>query len=132
MEALTLYQSSVARAIPTAANEAAWLDPREVEACQTYRDACRLCWRHRKVPGLLFRTLAELCDLDATSVTDYFHPDARNRKNITRRKLPAEAIPAVERVLGNRAISQWLAYAGEYRIAEEVLANLPERRVRSA
>lgn len=85
-----------------------------VRKLETYRDACRLAWDLRRNRHLTMRTLAELANLYAPHVSEYF--SARPDK----RELPARHIAAVERVIGNTIISQWLAMRSELTVIEEL------------
>ncbi len=110
------------REIPTlGALPAPLTAPRDlVRAAKTYREACRLCWAMRISKGMTLRTLAERSGLYAPHATDYFNDDDENRAGKARRDLPAQYIRAVERVCGNTAISQWLAYQAGLTVLEEV------------
>ncbi len=98
------------------------LPPEAVMNVRTYRHAGRLAWKLRN-PRITQRTLAELAGLYASHVTDYFsiRPE--------RRELPARHVAAVERVLGNTAISQWLAQQSKLTVLEELQAG---QRARAA
>lgn len=91
------------------------LPPEAVSAVKSYRHACRLAWKLRS-PRITQRTLAELTGVYASHVTDYFSP------RVDRRELPARKVAAVERVLGNTAISQWLAQQSQLTVLEELQA----------
>ncbi|MFM0151419.1 XRE family transcriptional regulator [Paraburkholderia sediminicola] len=93
-----------------------------VNGCKSYRDACRLAWEWREVKNQTKLGLAERCDLRACFVTDYFNEEPKDRKGRRRRELPADKIDAVEEVLGNNAISQYLNRKKGFRIWEEVKA----------
>ncbi|WKB52997.1 helix-turn-helix domain-containing protein [Eleftheria terrae] len=92
------------------------VSPAVVRQLLTYRDACRLAWEKRAIPGLTQRTVAELAGLHPPHVSDYFSPDP------SRRELPARAIGDVERVLGNTVISQWVAKQARLTVLEELQA----------
>jgi hypothetical protein len=94
-----------------------------ITECKTFRDACVLAWAHRVLPGLTKQMLAAMADLHPSHVSDYFHPSATHAKGSGRRSLPADKIADVERVLGNRAISQYLAHRAGLTIMEEVIAS---------
>lgn len=90
--------------------------PEVVRGVPSYRHACRLAWKLRGIRNLTRRTLAELAGLYAPHVSDYFSV----REN--RRELPAKKIAAVESVLGNTVISQWLAQQSNLTLLEEMQA----------
>lgn len=87
-----------------------------VMAIRSYRHACRLAWKLRAVRNLTRRTLAELTGLYTSHVSDYFSVHDH------RRELPAKHIAAVERVLGNTVISQYLAQQSKLTVLEEMQA----------
>lgn len=89
------------------------LPPEVVMGVQSYRHACRMAWKLRS-PRITQRTLAELAGLYASHVTDYFSPRPE------RRELPAKHVAAVERVIGNTLISQWLAQQARLTVLEEM------------
>lgn len=99
-----------------------FLPDAEIATCSTYRDACALAWDRRTQPGLTLQALAALADLYPSHVSDYFQREALNTKGNPRRSLPAEKIADVERVLGNRILSQYLMHRGALTIMEAVLA----------
>lgn len=90
--------------------------PEAIKALTSYRHACRLAWKLRRVRNLTRRTLAELAGLHAPHVTDYFSVHE------ARRELPARCVAAVEVVLGNRVISQYLAAQSRLTVLEELQA----------
>jgi hypothetical protein len=89
--------------------------PQVIMRVASYRHACRLAWRLRRV-RLSQRTLAELAPLYPSHVSDYFSMNAR------RRELPAKHVAAVEAVLGNTVISQWLAQQSRLTVLEGLQA----------
>jgi hypothetical protein len=89
--------------------------PQVVASIRTYRHACRLAWKLRRT-RLTQRTLAELAGLYPSHVSDYFCVHAH------RRELPAKHIGAVEAVLGNTVISQWIAQQSHITVLEELQA----------
>lgn len=89
-----------------------------IAACQTYREAVRLSWLHRRVKAMTLRTLAELTDVYPSHVSDYLHADDKPG----RRNLPAEKINAWASITGNWAVQQWLARQSKLTFMEEVLA----------
>ena len=84
---------------------------------RSYRHACRLAWKLRSIRNLTRRTLAELTGLYTSHVSDYFSV------NESRRELPARHIAAVEKVLGNTVISQWVAQQSHLTVLEEMQAD---------
>lgn len=90
--------------------------PEVVMHVRSYRHACRLAWKLRFIRNLTRRTLAEIAGLYASHVSDYFS-QADNK-----RELPARHIAAVEAVLGNTVISQYLAQQAKLTILEEMQA----------
>ena len=112
--------SAVIHSNPVAAR---FLPPHIIAACDSFRAACVVAWENRANPHLQKRTLAELCGLYAPHVSDYFHVSASDTKGNGRRSLPAEHIHAVEQVLGNRAISQFLSRLAQLTLMEEVIAS---------
>jgi len=90
--------------------------PQVVMRIRSYRQACRLAWKLRRIRNLTRRTLAEEAGLYASHVTDYFSLCE------SRRELPAKHVATVERVLGNTVISQWLAQQAQLTVLEEMQA----------
>lgn len=88
----------------------------------SYRHACRLAWHLRRPRNLTMRSLAEQAGLYVPHVSDYFSAHA------TRRELPARMVATVELVLGNTAISQWLAQQSQLTVLEELQAGQAVRR----
>ncbi len=101
------------------------LVPHEVlRSLPTYRHACRLAWRLRVVRNLSRTALAQAVPgLYLSHVSDYFSAHAQ------RRELPARHVPDVERVLGNKVITQWLVHRGEGTLLEEVLADRVQQQL---
>lgn len=90
--------------------------PAVVMQLKSYRHACRLAWKLRH-PRITQRTLAELAALYPSHVSDYFCVHEQ------RRELPARHVAAVERVLGNTVISQYLAQQSALTVLEELQAS---------
>lgn len=88
-----------------------------IAALATYRQACRLAYKLRRVRNLTQRDLAAQAELYPSHCSDYFsiHAD--------RRELPAKKVGAVEAVLGNTVISQWLAQQSRITVLEELQAD---------
>lgn len=97
--------------------------PEVVMSIRSYRHACRLAWKLRRVRNLTRRTLAEHSGLYPSHVSDHFSV------HDNRRELPARHIAAVEAILGNTVISQWLAQQSKLTVLEEMQA---EREARAA
>lgn len=89
--------------------------PEVVMGVKSYRHACRLAWKLR-TPRITQRTLAEAAGLYTSHVSSYFSVHA------DRRELPARHVAAVEAVLGNAVISQWLAQQSKLTVLEEMQA----------
>lgn len=89
--------------------------PQTVASIKTYRHACRLAYKLKRV-RITHRTLAEIAGLYPSHVSDYFSVHAH------RRELPAKHVAAVEAVLGNTVISQWLAQQSHLTVLEELQA----------
>lgn len=90
--------------------------PAVIVGVKSYRHACRLAWKLRRVRNLSKRGLAERCSLYLSHVSDYFSVHEM------RRELPARYIAAVEYELGNTVISQWLAQQSQLTVLEEMQA----------
>lgn len=88
-----------------------------IASLRTYRQACRLAFKLRRVRNLTQRDLAAQAGLYPSHCSDYFsvHDGRRN--------LPAEKVGAVEAVLGNTVISQWLAQQSRITVLEELQAD---------
>lgn len=95
------------------------LPPQAVQGIKSYRHACRLAWKLRS-PRITQRSLAEQAGLYESHVSDYF--SVREQ----RREMPARHVASVERILGNTAISQWLAQQSALTVLEEMQASRRE------
>lgn len=91
--------------------------PEVVMGILSYRHACRLAWKLRAIRNLTRRSLSELTGLYTSHVSDYFSLHEH------RRELPAKHIAAVERVLGNTVMSQWVAQQSQLTVLEEMQAS---------
>lgn len=100
---------------------ARFLPKEEVAACVTYRDAVRLCWKHRNPRGMTQRTLAEHLDIPASHLSSMLNEEPVDENGKARQDLPARLIDETQRVAGNRAISQWLMRQARLTIMEEVI-----------
>lgn len=87
-----------------------------IKACESYRDAVRLCWALRRVKAMTTLTLAEQAGFPSNHRSDYLSD------NDERRELPAKYIKAFEYVAGNTAISQWVAMNAKLTVIEELQA----------
>lgn len=87
--------------------------PEVVMSIKSYRHACRLAWKLRH-PRITQRTLAELAGLYTSHTSDYFSVHEH------RRELPAKCVAAVETVIGNTVISQYLAQQSKLTVLEEM------------
>lgn len=90
----------------------------------TYRQACRMAWHLRRARHLTRAMLAELAGLYTSHTSDYFS------LHEGRRDLPARHVAAVERVLGNTVISQWLARQADLTVMEELQLQADDGRFR--
>jgi hypothetical protein len=84
------------------------VDSELVLACKTYRQAVRACWDigKRARPGYTQRQLAEDIGCYPCHITDYLAQDEKS----SRRDLPAKKVNDFELEMGNRLVSQWLAW----------------------
>ena len=90
--------------------------PDAVKACQTYREAVRLCWDARKVRGATQRSVAEHVGCQPSHMSEYLSDDA------DKRDMPAKLIKAFEAYCGNCAVSQWIALGARFTVLEEMQA----------
>ncbi len=89
-----------------------------VSRCKTYRDAVRLAWALRRVPGMTKAMLAHFAGLTPQHVSDYVAAD----DSPGRRDLPADAICRFEAAVGNTLVSQWVARQSQLTVLEEMQA----------
>jgi hypothetical protein len=99
-----------------------FLPDEEIARCATFRDVVWLAWQNRACKGMTKRTLAEECGLYAPHVTNFVNAQAYDSKGKKRADLPAGKVDEFERVVGNRAVSQWLINRAELTILERVIA----------
>lgn len=90
-----------------------------VALANSYREAVRLAWQHKRVHYATFRQLAAETGMPAQHVTDYLHNDDKP----TRRSLPAERIASFEAFVGNTIVTQWLAARAKLTVLEELQAS---------
>lgn len=88
-----------------------------IDGLRSYRQACRLAWKLRRVRNLTQRDLAAQAGLYTSHCSDYFS------LHEGRRELPAKKVGLVEAVLGNTVISQWLARQSQLTVLEELRAD---------
>jgi hypothetical protein len=100
---------------------ARFLPKEEVAACVTYRDAVRLCFKYREPRGMTQRTLAEFLEIPGSHLSNMLCEDAFDANGKPRQDLPARLIKEMERITGNRGISQWLMRMARLTIMEEVI-----------
>lgn len=94
------------------------IPPQVVDRVDTYREACRMAWKLRRVRNMTRAELAKQAGLYTSHVSDYFS------LHENRRELPARQIGAVERVLGNTLISQWVAHQAQKLLIAELQGQL--------
>ena len=87
-----------------------------VAACETYRDAVRLCWSLRRRSRMSTTAYAAEVGCYASHLAGYVH------EYEGRRELPAKHIAAFETACGNRAVTQWLAARANLTILETFIA----------
>lgn len=96
--------------------------PRDaIVACTSFRDAVCLAWEHRAIRGMTQRTLAELLDVKTPHMSNMLNREAVDRHGKPRQDLPAKLIAEFERVVGNRAVSQYLTRMAMLTLMEEVI-----------
>lgn len=88
--------------------------------CFTFRDACRLAWKHRQNQGMTLTYFAMLLQENKGDVSRYFGEAAFDEQGRRMPRLPADLIPEAERLLGNHAISQFLTRKGLLHLMEEM------------
>lgn len=91
--------------------------PSAMRLVRNYRDAVRLCWALRRAKGLRPVDLGRY-GFTRQHVTDYLHEDDAP----TRRSLPPSRIQEFEDLMGNSAISQWIAGGARLTVLEELQA----------
>ncbi|WP_241171072.1 helix-turn-helix domain-containing protein [Burkholderia gladioli] len=89
--------------------------------CRSFRDAVCLAWELRAQRGMTQRTLAEQLDIPASHLSNMLNREAADRHGKPRQDLPAKHIAEFERVVGNRAVSQYLARTAMLTLMEEVI-----------
>lgn len=94
-----------------------------VAKINTYRDAVRMCWIHRRAQRMTQNTLAELAGMYPQHVTDYLCDSGKDRHGKDRRDMPAKYIKEFEAVTGNTFVSQWLAHQSGLTVLESIIAD---------
>jgi hypothetical protein len=100
---------------------ARFLPKESIAACASFRDAVCLAWEHRALRGMTQRTLAELLEIPGSHMSNMLNKDDVDRHGKPRQDLPARKIAEFERVVGNRAVSQYLARLAALTLMEEVI-----------
>lgn len=93
-----------------------------IGACETYREAVHLAWERRSRVNMTQRQLAEETGLHPPHVSHILNSDPIDRHGHRRMDLPADAIDAFERAVGNHIVRQYLMRLGMLTIMEEVIA----------
>jgi hypothetical protein len=91
--------------------------PSALGIVRNYRDAVRLCWALRRAKGLKPADLGQF-GFTRQHVGDYLNVD----DHPTRRSLPGQRIKEFEDLMGNNAITQWLASQARLTVLEEIQA----------
>jgi predicted transcriptional regulator len=99
-----------------------FLDDKEISECSSVREAFRLAWKRRVRPNMKETQLAEELGISKSLVSRYLNKTDFDEHGNKRSNLPIDLVDEVERILGNKAISQWMARKGGYTIMEEVIA----------
>ncbi len=78
-----------------------------------------MCWALRRIKGMKPIDAARVGGFTRQHFTDYLHHDDGPK----RRSLPAERIHDFEELMGNSAISQWVAMRPRLTVLEQGLAD---------
>ncbi|MGU7784911.1 helix-turn-helix domain-containing protein [Burkholderia sp. PU8-34] len=103
------------------AEQAEFVPQESIAECRSFRDAVFLAWEKRVERGMTQRTLAERLEVPASHLSNMLNRDPVDRHGKARQDLPARLIADFERVVGNRAISQYLARMAMLTLMEEVI-----------
>ncbi len=103
------------------AEQAEFVPQESIAECRSFRDAVCLAWDHRVERGMTQRTLAERLEVPASHLSNMLNRDPVDRHGKARQDLPARLIADFERVVGNRAVSQYLARMAMLTLMEEVI-----------
>ncbi|WP_258257479.1 helix-turn-helix transcriptional regulator [Burkholderia sp. EMB26] len=101
--------------------QAEFVPQESIAECSSFRDAVCLAWEQRAERGMTQRTLAERLDVPASHLSNMLNRDPLDRHGRARQDLPARLIADFERVVGNRAVSQFLARMAMLTLMEEVI-----------
>ncbi|WP_231957521.1 XRE family transcriptional regulator [Paraburkholderia tropica] len=105
----------------SATSASVFLPREQIAACASFRDAVCLAWDQRAIRGMTQRTLAETLEVPASHLSNMLNRDPVDRHGKARQDLPAKLIADFERVIGNRAVSQYLARMAMLTLMEEVI-----------
>ncbi|OWT68067.1 MULTISPECIES: hypothetical protein [unclassified Achromobacter] len=97
-----------------------FLSKSAIDQCMTFRDAVRLAYQNRVRQHMTQATFAEEIGAYAPHVSQWLHSEPIDKHGNKRADLPAALIPAVEKALGNHAISQFLTRQGLLHLMEEM------------
>ncbi|MEK6419996.1 MAG: helix-turn-helix transcriptional regulator [Burkholderia gladioli] len=103
------------------ATAAEFVPHESLSECRSFRDAVCLAWDLRETRGMTQRTLAEQLDVPASHLSNMLNREPVDRHGKPRQDLPAKLIAAFELVVGNRAVSQYLARMAMLTLMEEVI-----------
>jgi hypothetical protein len=105
----------------TAGSVPKFLPKDAIAACSSFRDAVRLAWDSRSMRGMTQRTLAETLDVKTSHMSNMLSNQAADRHGKPRQDLPARHVADFERVVGNRAVTQYLIRMAMLTLMEEVI-----------
>lgn len=94
--------------------------PVEIAKITSYREACRMCWVHRRVQGMTKARLAEVTGMRPSHISEYFSPDLFDTNGRELRDMPGKYVKSLERVAGNTFISQWHAMQSNLTVLESI------------
>ncbi|OJA66560.1 hypothetical protein BGV71_31760 [Burkholderia ubonensis] len=103
------------------AEQAEFVPQESIAECRSFRDAVCLAWDARAERGMTQRTLAERLEVPASHLSNMLNRDPVDRHGKARQDLPARLIADFERVVGNHAVSQYLARMAMLTLMEEVI-----------
>ncbi|WP_342705186.1 helix-turn-helix domain-containing protein [Burkholderia arboris] len=103
------------------AEQAEFVPHESIAECRSFRDAVFLAWDQRVERGMTQRTLAERLEVPASHLSNMLNREPVDRHGKARQDLPARLIADFERVVGNRAVSQYLARMAMLTLMEEVI-----------